>query len=198
MLKYVLNLYQEVVFAKTTNAYAKKCHQICANVASLPQTKQILVPGIPFFSTYPILTQHSISISPEKVRKPNVFWYFEGVWKWNIVLNWVNPPQWESRHVMNCKFDVSSCCSRAIIAYLGKLLSQQRKFLFSRHGCGPLLRGFLSLIEFFTQNLEKVVFVGKVERRRVSVPTKLMQKHWNGAGQNNFLTKKCSFCGIEP
>ena len=36
----------------------------------------------------PILAQCFISILPERVRKPKFISRFQGVWKWNIVLQW--------------------------------------------------------------------------------------------------------------
>ena len=41
-----------------------------------------------------ILAQRSISISLASVRKPNVFWRFQGVKKWNTGLKWVNYWLW--------------------------------------------------------------------------------------------------------
>ena len=41
-----------------------------------------------FHIIQPILAQCFISIPPERVRKPKFISRFQGVWKWNIVLQW--------------------------------------------------------------------------------------------------------------
>ena len=38
----------------------------------------------------------SISIHPKNVRPPEVFWYFQGVQKWNMGLKWVNHIFWRN------------------------------------------------------------------------------------------------------
>ena len=45
-----------------------------------------LSPGVEINCLQPILSQCSISIPPENVRKPEVFWCFQGVHKLNIGL----------------------------------------------------------------------------------------------------------------
>ena len=63
----------------------------------------------------PILAQCSISMTPEKVRKPTENQCFQGVRKWNIRLKWVN----EDIHILRGPFSFpkSEFLNRYIFEY---------------------------------------------------------------------------------
>ena len=54
-----------------------------------------------FICSKPIFNQCSASIPPENIRKPEVFWCFQGVQKWYIGWKWVNHDRWRRE---NCHY----------------------------------------------------------------------------------------------